>query len=272
MRRVLVVVGMKRSGNHALSNWLLLQDDFVYFNNVLPMRPLLTGRMRMPPPMRVSSFLRWQLRKQAKRSHSFAPAFWSQLRLRGRPLLVGIEDHRPELRLFASDRGVSHVLIVRDVENMLASRIRKALQIDPNPAYPREPGPLLERIVANWKAHAREWLGQTSLLPNKVCVDYALWCESQSYRRWLSAALGLHFDDRGYARVSEIGGGSSFDGTRLDGASCEMRVFDRVAQLDENERRLLSVALSDPELPALSRALVERRGQIARDYARSSHA
>jgi hypothetical protein len=210
--------------------------------------------------------LRWQLRKQAKRSHSFAPALWTQLRLHGRPLLVGLEDHRPELRLFAAERGVSHVLILRDVENMLASRIRKALQIESNPAYPREPGPLLERVVANWKAHAREWLGETNLLPNKLCVDYALWCESQPYRRSISEALGLRFDDRGYTRVSEIGGGSSFDGTRLDGASGKMRVFDRAAQLDDDERRLLSAALDDPELPRLSRALTLRRSELARHY------
>jgi hypothetical protein len=263
---------MKRSGNHALSSWLLAQDEFVYFNNVLPMRPLLSGQMRLPPPMRVSSFLRWQLRKQRKRTHSLLPAIWAQLRLGDRPLLVGLEDHPPEQRIFRSDRGISNVLILRDIENMLASRIRKASRIDANPAYPREPGPLLDRVVANWKAPAREWLGETSVLPNKLCVDYALWVESQPYRRALSERLGLRFDDSGSARVSEIGGGSSFDGTSFDGANRAMRVFDRAAQLDASERALLERALDDVELPALSRAVAERRSELERRYCASSHA
>ena len=33
MKRVILIHGMKRSGNHAVVNWLRQQDNFVFFNN-----------------------------------------------------------------------------------------------------------------------------------------------------------------------------------------------------------------------------------------------
>jgi hypothetical protein len=261
---------MKRSGNHALATWLRAQADFVYFNNVLPMRPVLWHGMRIPEPMSPDAFMRWQLRKARKRSGGFAPVAWTQWRLRHKPVLAGLEDHPPGLRLLATTVGVTHLLIVRDVENMLASRIRKAFRIGANPAYPREPGLLFDRVVANWKAHARELLGETNLLPNKVCAEFATWVASRAYRAAIAAQLGLVFDDRGHPRVSEIGGGSSFDGMRFDGASGEMRLLRRAEQLEGPERALLEGVLADPELPALSRALDAHRRALAARYAESS--
>jgi hypothetical protein len=176
---------------------------------------------------------------------------------------VGLEDHPLEQRVFAPTPALSHLLVVRDPVNMLASRIRKASQIAPNPAYPLAPGPLMDRIVRNWKAHARELLGETSLLENKICVSYERWCEASDYRRAISERLGLRFDDSGFSRVSGIGGGSSFDRTRFDGAAAAMRVFERRELLNDAERHLLESALSDPELTLLACALEDFRARAA---------
>jgi hypothetical protein len=264
LRRVIVIVGMKRSGNHAVASWLLRQDQFLYFNNVLPMRPILTGKMTVGPPRSVSSWLRRQLRRRASRAGSRVPALITQFATRGQPLLVGLEDHPPEQRVFLPAPALSHVLVVRDPVNMLASRIRKASRIEPNPAYPLEPGPLLDRIVRDWKAHAREFLGETNVLENKVCLDFARWFAEESERRRVSGELGLRFDDSGFSTVSRIGGGSSFDGTGFDGDSRQMRVLDRREELTEAERRLLDRALVDRELLELARALEEQRALARR--------
>jgi hypothetical protein len=254
---------MKRSGNHALASWLMPQARWLYFNNVLPMRPILNGALEIPPPARISPWLRRQLKRRARREGSSVPAWFAALQARGRPLLVGLEDHPLEQRVFAPTPALSHLLVVRDPVNMLASRIRKASQIAPNPAYPLAPGPLMDRIVRNWKAHARELLGETSLLENKICVSYERWCEASDYRRAISERLGLRFDDSGFSRVSGIGGGSSFDRTRFDGAAAAMRVFERRELLNDAERHLLESALSDPELTLLACALEDFRARAA---------
>lgn len=233
---LMLLHGMKRSGNHALVNWLQPMLRAAFHNNAIPLGPLLRGR---PMPAR-RPYREW-LAAQA-----------------GPPpqrVLVSLEDHPLDTSPFTSvDAPLTRVLLVRMPDQLFASRIRKASLVD-MPAYPRVDGPVLRRAVEVWKQHARCLLGDVAPYPDRVAVLFDRWFVDAGYRAAIATALGVGFDDRGFGRVGPEGGGSSFDGTRLDGQPERMAVTDRVGALAADERALLDAVLGDDEMRALQRGL-----------------
>lgn len=83
-------------------------------------------------------------------------------------------------------------------------------------------------MVQMWLEYAREFVGESNhLSDNLICVSYNAWVNSEAYRRQLAEQLALPFSDAGYAQVSAIGGGSSFDGTSFSGQARAMDVENR---------------------------------------------
>ncbi len=243
--RVVRFCGLRRSGNHAVIAWLAAQmaGPVAWLNDVSP--GSLGPRASRPKPLEVY-----------RARHRAAPGW----------LLYGYEDVAPTAA-FATPRWHEHavwggtaevfdVMILRDPLNLFASRLRwrgGALLRD---AADRA------RVVALWKAHAREALGDTREgRHTPLTVLFDRWFADQAYRRDLSARLGLRFSDRGLQRVSHHGSGSSFDGQSFHGAAQQMRVLDRWrALVDEpaframvdDEVRALAARLFGRELPCFS--------------------
>lgn len=236
---VYVLHGMKRSGNHALVNWLLPQLRCTFINNAIPIGPILRGGMF---PERVP-FEAWRSR--------FAPVSGEM-----DTLLVSLEDHALEVLPFLAD-GIElrRLLIVRRPDQLFSSRIRKAFRVA-MPAYPSRNDVVMQRAASIWKQHARCFLDEeTQAYPGRIAVSFDDWVSSREYRASISAALGVPFDDGGFGRVSDVGGGSSFDGGAFDGRGHEMNLANRVSQLEAHERTVLDEVLADIELKRLSDAL-----------------
>ena len=110
--------------------------------------------------------------------------------------------------VWKTKRGFSsrtdRILILRDPYNMVASRVKTW-------GY----GPIWNMDAAKdaalWKRHAAEFLGrgQAFSVP-PVRISYNEWFKSQSYRAAASAALGLAFTDHHIEKIAWTG--SSFDG------------------------------------------------------------
>lgn len=233
---------MKRSGNHAIIQWMLAQGEFVFVNNFIPIAAILRGTRAFPAPR---EFAAW------REGHTAGD----------RAVCASLEDFPPDVRPFRElPAGATQVLILRDPENFFASRIRKGRKLA-HPAYPREPGPMLSRVIDGWKAHAREFLGHTTHLPEKVGVYFNAWFGGEAYRRGISERLGLEFSDAGFGQVSPVGGGSSFDQTAFDGDNKRMQVLDRKTQLHDDEARLLAAIMADEEIGALGRELEAAAGR-----------
>jgi hypothetical protein len=251
MNQLIVVRGMKRTGNHAVISWLRGQRRYVFYNDVFEVGPVFRGERSLPPCQPFSAWLQ-------RRMHISRLPFSSvveKLVLYRRSMIVSLEDHGPDYQPFHDIKyDLTNVLIVRDPKNLFASRIRKAFSKDRVP-YPREMNHVMQRAVDVWKACAREYLGITSYLPNKVCVCFDRWFLDKSYRQELSRQLGLAFTDRGLSKVSRRGGGSSFDETKFDGNSQDMDVLHRYSQLDDRETRLLNAVMADQELHQLYRQI-----------------
>jgi len=65
----------------------------------------------------------------------------------------------------------------------------------------------------------------------------------------------MEFNERGFARVSKFGGGSSFDKRRYDGKSQIMDVFNGRDYLNVLERENLEIILDDRELVELAKSV-----------------
>jgi hypothetical protein len=203
-RLQLRVLGLRRSGNHAIVNWIRRQcsGPTVFLNNVRP---------GTDP---------WQSRDNPEGPPPARPDL----------LIYSYEDARPKLladRTFARRRAEylgacdehRSLLILRDPYNLFASRIRHHFGQAPLRFF---------SMADLWLLHAREYLGHTRYLGSQtILVSYDRWCVDYGYRRALAETLGIPFTDTGFDEVTDYGGGSSFEGTQLTGRGSAMRVRER---------------------------------------------
>lgn len=246
------VLGMSRSGNHAVSNWIYAQAEGrkVLLNcaegKTNPFdscRPLASSKTwRAEPDFDIEAERRGRLTRKDLLVHTYedswlAHAFSAEL------------DRRHNAWLGRSRRR-HRLLILRDPFNLFASRLRM--------------GSELSRQVARrmWKQHARVALGEGGWSRDGLrVVLYNRWAADPSYRRDLAAALGLRFTDEGASNVPDCAGGSSFDGTRFDGQAREMAVSERWRTFAADEEYW---SIFDRELVRMAGHLFEpRAGEAA---------
>ncbi len=251
MKKVFIVHGMKRSGNHGIINWLIAHDRFLFYNDIIQIAPILTGEKTIPAPV---DFNQWFKRKRLPSLLKLS-FFMKKFILRKYSLIASLEDHSLSVRPFYNvPCELTNILILRDPCNLFSSRIRKAGQIK-HPAYSLDKDRLKDKDLELWKSHANEFAGVTNHLENKVCICFDAWFSNQDYRKQISQKLNLEFTDAGFSKISNKGGGSSFDKTSFDGNNQMMNVLNRKANLMESEQQLLEEILADNDLPAFEQIL-----------------
>lgn len=236
-------LGMSRSGNHAVANWIFEQapgpklllncaegktDPFATCRPLSLDQP---GWRRAPEPS-PSAAPPERIANRALLFHGyedswFAHAFSREL------------EARHDAWLGPSRRRV-RLLILRNPFNLFASRLKMGAALS------------LHVSRAMWKQHAREAAGDTRKLGDGVVVLYDRWAAERSYRRDIAERLGLRFTDAGADRVAGTMGGSSFDGTAFDGCAARMATDRRwAAYVDDPRYR----AIFDEEMISLSTRL-----------------
>lgn len=242
-RDELRIVGMSRSGNHAIVNWILSQaaGRRCFANCAEPgTNPFLSARPLADGRAVVASFAPFDVRAEQTGKHS-----------RKDLLVYSYEDcflGTVANKVFEChhDKWVgpsmrrTDVLILRDPYNLFASRIRGGI------------GVVTQRTAMRiWKQHARELLGNRRYLnQRRVLIRYNQWTADRHYRRQLAKELHLPFTDAGRRQVPATGYGSSFDGLDYDGRADAMRTDERwrhfagdpgfEAMFDEEARALSS--------------------------------
>lgn len=231
---VMRVVGMSRSGNHAIIGWILAQHParWVFLNCAEPeTNPFESARSLDDGDSFRTNIAGFDLRRERRGALS-----------RKDLLLYSHEDTFLKKALAAarscSDPGFIgtagakiDVLILRDPFNLFASRQR--LDVSLIPAH---------IAIRMWKQHARAFLGRSPYLsPHRrlVAISYNRWRASPAYRREVAAALGVPFSDAGFEQVMPVAGGSSFDGAQLAGRASAMATTERwrrFAACDEFQR------------------------------------
>lgn len=223
------VIGLRRSGNHAIIEWLIAAcpGSVLFLNEALPnVRPNRTRQREW----------HWFPAGERRARGTLVYSYEDQSLL----ALTGLTRAGKRAAWTGPARARFDLLILRDPFNMLASRLQWKLEsVD-----------RLQQVARAWKAYAAEFLGDTDTLPHKVPVSYNRWVADEGYRHELAVRLGVEPTDAGRNKVSPLGGGSSFDGTTHDGRASEMKVLERWRHFADDPRFRALVA--DPELHELS--------------------
>ena len=222
-QREIRFIGLKRSGNHAVLNWIRAQEQDHYFLNSVGVS--------------TSPFRHFHLHFPHK---GFREEAWGNFKTKN-CFLYSYEDHsiakitepKYEKKHDLYVGKTSHrydVLLLRDPFNLMASRLKKGLlSVKTKGMSPAD----------MWIEYAKEFLGETSYLSNnKVVINYNLWFSDISYRRKISAALNLDFSDAGLNYVSSYGGGSSFEKQNFTGNAQQMDVTNRWKLFLDNDEFL----------------------------------
>jgi len=238
--RVLHFFGLKRSGNHAIINWIrqgLAQPDAPcpHFNNVHDI-----------------------YQYPADRRDVSAQDIAARLRREGAANgLVSYEDLCVDCRHTIPQYRALHdhaldVILLRDFPNMAASRHRRIEHLA---------GEGLRRAIRNvswltvldlWKRYARAVLAAPTQA-DTVGIVYNDWYRDRATRDAIAAQLGFTNHDLAVRDVPSTGRGSSFDGTRYHGSAEAMDVLARWQQVADQP--WLRELLIDPELDDLHHRL-----------------
>jgi hypothetical protein len=246
MPRVFLIHHLKRSGGHAVANWMQESEKgSVFFNNDIPIQPILTGRKLMPDGSR--SLDDWARGKTPGATRAIEHCS---------TLFVSLEDHKLDVRPFQHS-DMMLIVILRHPENLFASRIRKASNSSLK-AYDYEDSQILARTVQLWKEHARLALGLAGAPLRHVGLLYDAWLVSEDYREGIARELRLSAPRPLSGRMTSEGGGSSFAEATVDASSLRRRAD----LLDDLESDVLRQIMADPEM----RELADRATEIVQKF------
>jgi hypothetical protein len=235
------IVGLKRSGNHAVINWIgqQISGEKVYFlNSCRPFEnPYETKHSQDSAETII--FKNYRLDRERQRFEDKDCLLYSY---EDRSL----EDVYSDCALNNHDAWIGQsvkrydILLLRDPFNLFASRLQRDLRQGKSAStlYDR-----YVRLKSLWIEYAREFVGASQYLrDNKTVINFNSWTRDAGYRRRLARQLGLVFTDVGFNEVVGVGGGSSFEGRSFDGVAQTMDVTKRWRRFASHPlyRRLLS--------------------------------
>lgn len=224
------LVGLSRSGNHAVINWLLgqIEGDYCFLNCAEPKtNPFDTCRPFNAEGDRLETNINhFNIYDETAGNHSSK----EYLMYSYEDCFLGTLNHstfiKNRIRWTGKSGKKRDVLIVRDAFNLFASRIRSGLLLG-HETHHGVKGISIHALKTMYKQHLREFLGSRDNLKGKVCISYNQWVKDKDYRCLIADRLDLNFNDSGIYRVSECAGGSSFDGRGFLREPHNMKVEDR---------------------------------------------
>lgn len=205
------VLGLRRSGNHALMGWLYgqMQGCTLVLDNMQQHKPVYTPNKKL--------IFKGLTKVQLMVSHEdrVVDEFFTNYS----------SDH------FGHSKQKFSLLVLRDPYNCLASWC--AWQDELGERF-RNDQEFRTHTVDLWKQYARKYLEweSNSAHPNdesivQLVVNYNRWTVDKEYRKLLAENVGLKFSDKGREKISINGHGSSFDAQRLDGQASQLKVLER---------------------------------------------
>jgi hypothetical protein len=232
------VLGLSRSGNHAVINWVLsqLEGSYLFLNCTEPKHnPFFTSRPLSPDG---SSYLTniagFDLEKEQQGSMSRKDFLIYNHEDSFLGSLNSATQQKARTQWLGQSKIQKDILILRDPFNLFASRIKAGLIKGHYTHHGAKPISILT-LRRIYKQHAQEFLGNRKNLKNKILVNFNLWTNNKDYRENLARQLDIPFRDSGFKEVPAVAGGSSFDGTSFAGKANKMRLQDRWKIFEDDE-------------------------------------
>ena len=249
------VIGMKRTGNHAIINWIFsqLEETKCFLNYVAPSKnPFITFHKTGTATEFPQEDFYKKFNIKAEQLGFFS---------KKKALIYSYEDdflqdiyskhfEKHHNRWVGKSKERHEILILRDPFNLFASRLKLEELLDNVIPLRNDTG--RDTVISLWKQYAKELLNETNFInKNKITVNYNSWVIDVKYRQQLAEHLNLEFSDIKAKEVIPIGGGSSFDKDQTNATN--MKLFERWKhfQNDKYFRELFE----DKELIELSDAI-----------------
>lgn len=227
------IVGLKRSGNHAIQNWIggMLPEPIIWLRNNSYLKIRTANRKLIKTPKGIEELLcEATLNKKE----------WFQKTNVGSSYLIGTEHIEPEVftrrykrykekvdKFFekAFSEKTYIVWILRDPFNNLASLLRnQAVE-----GY-------CKKFAKQWVASAKEHDGQTNFLMELnakiIHLDYNEWFRSKGYRYKLAEKMSLEYSEKGLNSITSLG--STFDNFVFQQQAQKMKVLERWKKVVED--------------------------------------
>lgn len=214
---VQIVVGLRRSGNHAFINWFASQSrgPVFFFNNV--------DANLFPLERQKREFFFNDVRSTPTLLFSYEDKEVADV------LGGGLAEFMSRFESRIVETGLA--IVIREPKNMLASRFKKW------PVTLEEPKKW-QKILKLYREHLT--LAASGMRDmdgfHAVPVFYDKLCKSQEYRDSLSEDLGIRKGASGLDRVMHYGHGSSFDLVSADGEAGRMDVGSRWQYFADDQR------------------------------------
>jgi hypothetical protein len=248
--KVVRVFAGKRSGQHAIINWIGAQVD----QQILHLNALCVGDHASPVKVMDTGI------DFGNSEYFRCPNIrFGDPHGRARLVAYNFEDvptsflFNPPLKMpTPDDWPTSNVVVLRDPLNFLASRVKYFRKYD-DPSMVSQIG---IDIYIDWC----EAIISGGL--DLIVLNYNRWFLEQSYRREIAALLEIPFTDQGLHSIASSGGGSSFSGLTHDRDTQTLAVLHRYQQVEDDPmyQRIL-----DHYRVAFSRILAELFAELV-DY------
>lgn len=256
-RWVIRVFALRRSGHHAIINWIRYQAPgrHCFLNDCK------VGESPFERSVRSNSivggcagehrYLNWERELQGRHAkkglliHNYEDG---DIRRYAEAVTPAQED-----AWLGESRRTSTLVVLRDPYNLLASRLKWFRGRGEEPTAKR-----FDEFRSLWKVYAREALGITSWLEDAVHVRYNDWFRSRTYRNEIAERMGFINEDVSVDEIARWGPAlgkpaASFDGLRYDGRAQQMRVLERWMEFSDDP--FFRAQFEDEELVDLSRRI-----------------
>lgn len=227
------VFHLKRGGGHAVLSWLARSADRPVFhlNNVFS-KPFKVRWRKEKIFRAITDPARTQGKDRVFGTALEPGVHWREVaRMPKEVLLCNLENmpldraaREPLLNggadsIIGTSRRRFTVLVLRDAFNTFASvkRGKRRMRARLHRFYARQ-----------WKAYAREFLGETSLLgADTIMISYNRWFGDPGYRQEIASRFGFESHEASLDMVTGDGGGSSFSGQDYQQRARDMDVEGR---------------------------------------------
>lgn len=208
---VFVTLSLKRSGQHAVINWLCSQLlDIAHFNHCHFNRRYMHYWIK-PINNRVVLYKNSKKLDSGIQNRENMHSFLANIHEYSRRLysFEDVEIEEMLLRKFLKKYKPTIILIVRDPYNWLASTLKRK---DCNETQ-------LNRKISIFIKYLEQVLHIKEYLPYpSITINYNKWATDIEYRKSICSALKIPFSEKADSSTQEVpdfGGGSSFDGNAL---------------------------------------------------------
>ena len=230
-----VIIGMHRTGHHAIAVWLLHQrrgiDDFA-------IKTITPWLFKVENDDGVALLANNPL-KRTSDEHPDKARF-DDLVAEIDPCDIFITHEQEKLSQVALACGRSSsvssekaqtktIIVLRDFKNWLASCIKMAERDNPIDSIGYMSDYIGDDQIAVYNNHCQLFDN-----PDTTYILYNRWVEDDSYRKDICDQLGLHFTDAARNQLSIFADGSSFDGMKYIKTASLMKVNQRYKELEDH--------------------------------------